>query len=74
MAARDLIAEVRPRDEAQFVLIKSYDGYTVNLPVDYLYEPDSLLATHWGDRPLTREHGGPVRMVVPALYFWKSAK
>ncbi|NQW11311.1 MAG: sulfite oxidase-like oxidoreductase [Alphaproteobacteria bacterium] len=74
VAARDLIAEVRPRDEARFVLIKSYDGYTVNLPVDYLYEPDSLLATHWSDRPLTREHGGPVRLVVPALYFWKSAK
>lgn len=74
VTTRDLIAEVRPRDEARFVLIKSYDGYTTNLPVDYLYEDDSLIATHWNGIPLTREHGGPVRLVVPALYFWKSAK
>ena len=74
VSTRDLLAEVRPRDEARFLLIKCYDGYTTNLPVEFLYEPDSLLATHWNDRPLTREHGGPVRLVVPALYFWKSAK
>lgn len=74
VATRDLIAEVRPRDEAKFVLIKSFDGYTTNLPVAYLHEPDSLIATHWNGAPLTREHGGPVRLVVPALYFWKSAK
>jgi DMSO/TMAO reductase YedYZ molybdopterin-dependent catalytic subunit len=34
----------------------------------------ALLATHWDGRPLTLEHGGPVRAVVPQLYFWKSAK
>ena len=74
VSTRDLIAEVRPRDEARFVIVKSHDGYTTNLSVDWLYEPDSLIATHWEGAPLTREHGGPVRLVVPALYFWKSAK
>lgn len=74
VATRDLVAEVRPQDDARFVLVKSYDGYTTNLPIDYLYEDDSLIATHWNGAPLTREHGGPVRLVVPALYFWKSAK
>ena len=70
----DILAEVRPRPEARFVLVKSYDGYSTNLPVEYLREPDSLLATHWNGAPLTRDHGGPVRLVIPALYFWKSAK
>lgn len=74
VATRDLIAEVRPHDEARFVIVKSHDGYTTNLSADWLYETDSLLATHWEGKPLTREHGGPVRLVVPALYFWKSAK
>ena len=74
VATRDLIAEVRPHDDAKFVIVKSYDGYTTNLSIDWLYEPDSLIATHWEGKPLTREHGGPVRLVIPALYFWKSAK
>lgn len=74
VATRDLIAEVRPHDDARFVIVKSYDGYTTNLSTDWLYEPDSLIATHWEGKPLTREHGGPVRLVIPALYFWKSAK
>jgi len=74
VSTRDLVAEARPRDEARFVIVKSHDGYTTNLSVDWLYEPDSLIATHWEGAPLTREHGGPARLVVPALYFWKSAK
>ena len=74
VATLDLLAEVRPREEARFALVKSYDGYTTGLPLEYLEEPDSLLVTHWNDAPLTREHGGPVRLVVPSLYFWKSAK
>ncbi len=74
VSTRDLIAEVRPHDEARFAIVKSHDGYTTNLAVDWLYEPDTLIATHWEGRPLTHEHGGPVRLVVPALYFWKSAK
>ena len=54
VATRDLIAEVRPHDDAKFVIVKSYDGYTTNLSIDWLYEPDSLIATHWEGKPLTR--------------------
>lgn len=71
---RDLLAQVRPKPAARFVLLQSYDTYTTNLPLDAFAVPDALLATHWEGEPLTVEHGGPLRVVVPQLYFWKSAK
>ncbi len=70
----DLLALVRPQAEAKFALFQSYDTYTTNLPLEEFAAPDALLATHWQGAPLTMEHGGPVRVVVPKLYFWKSAK
>jgi DMSO/TMAO reductase YedYZ molybdopterin-dependent catalytic subunit len=70
----DLLALVRPKPEAKFVLFQSYDIYTTNLPLAEFAVPDALLATHWEGEPLTVEHGGPLRVVVPRLYFWKSAK
>ena len=70
----DLLALVRPKPEAKFVLFQSYDTYTTNLPLAEFAVPDALLATHWEGEPLTVEHGGPLRVVVPQLYFWKSAK
>jgi DMSO/TMAO reductase YedYZ molybdopterin-dependent catalytic subunit len=70
----DLLALVRPKPEAKFVLIQSYDTYTTNLPLAEFAVPDALLATHWEGEPLTVEHGGPLRVIVPQLYFWKSAK
>lgn len=70
----DLLALVRPKPEARFVLFQSYDTYTTNLPLAEFAVPDALLATHWEGEPLTVEHGGPLRVVVPQLYFWKSAK
>ena len=74
VATRDLMARVRPQASAQFVVLHSFDGYTTNLPLDDFAAEDALLATHWEGKPLTREHGGPVRVVVPHLYLWKSAK
>lgn len=70
----DLLALVRPTAEAKFALFQSYDTYTTNLPLEKFAAPDALLATHWQGEPLSLEHGGPVRVVVPKLYFWKSAK
>lgn len=70
----DLLALVGPKPEAKFVILQSYDTYTTNLPLAEFAVPDALLATHWEDEPLTVEHGGPLRVVVPQLYFWKSAK
>jgi DMSO/TMAO reductase YedYZ molybdopterin-dependent catalytic subunit len=71
---RDLLAHVQPRDEAVAVMLHGYDGYTTNVPLADFAAPDALLAHGWGGKPLTREHGGPVRVVIPHLYFWKSAK
>jgi len=56
------------------VLFSSYDGYTTNVPLSALNDDDVLIAHGWNDLPLTREHGGPVRMIVPKLYAWKGAK
>lgn len=74
VSGADLLAAVQPRAEARFVIIKGFDGYTTCLPVDDLRREGALLATHWEGEPLTRAHGGPVRLMVPHLYLWKSAK
>ena len=71
---RDLLALVEPMPLAAFVLLESSDGYTTNLPLADFAAEEAILATHWQDQPLAREHGGPMRLVVPHLYFWKSAK
>jgi len=69
------IAElVTPKAEARFVMQHCYGGYTTNLPLEELYEKDVLIAHKYDGLPLVREHGGPVRMLVPKLYLWKSAK
>nr|ART40415.1 K118 [uncultured bacterium] len=74
VATRDLLDMVSPRDEAAFLTLHGYDGYTTNLPLADFAAADAVLAHSWQGEPLTREHGGPVRLVVPHLYFWKSAK
>ena len=74
LATRDLLIACRPRDEARFVVLHSHDGYTTNLALEDFAAEDALLAHSWSGQPLEQEHGGPVRLVVPHLYFWKSAK
>ncbi|MDB5512115.1 MAG: sulfite oxidase-like oxidoreductase [Enterovirga sp.] len=71
---RDVLAAVWPKPEARFVVLHSHDGYTTNLPLADFAVEDAILAHAWEGRPLEAEHGGPVRLVVPHLYFWKSAK
>ncbi|PVM85849.1 sulfite oxidase-like oxidoreductase [Caulobacter endophyticus] len=71
---RDVVLAVAPRDEARFVVLHSYDGYTTNLALDDFAHEGALLAHGWEGAPIAPEHGGPVRLVVPHLYFWKSAK
>lgn len=60
--------------EARFVMVRSYGGFSTNLTVDDLFQPDVLLAIKHNNQPLSAGHGYPVRLVVPRLYFWKSAK
>ncbi|CAA7625945.1 sulfite oxidase-like oxidoreductase [Magnetospirillum sp. UT-4] len=74
VTVRHLLGLVRPRPQAAFVMLKSFDGYSTNLPLDLFAAEDALLAHTWQGEPLSREHGGPVRAMIPQLYFWKSAK
>ncbi|MDA9456067.1 MULTISPECIES: sulfite oxidase-like oxidoreductase [Bradyrhizobium] len=74
LATRELLAACQPREDARFVTLHSHDGYTTNLALEDFAAEDALLAHSWSGQPLTEEHGGPVRLVVPHLYFWKSAK
>lgn len=74
VTARHLLSLVRPKPEARFVVFGSADDYTTNLPLERFDDDDVLLAHAWHGRPLSASHGGPVRAVVPKLYFWKSAK
>jgi DMSO/TMAO reductase YedYZ molybdopterin-dependent catalytic subunit len=72
--ATHLLELARPRQNARFVAFTSYDGYTTNVALEDFARDDVLLAHSWAGRPLERQHGGPVRVVIPHLYFWKSPK
>jgi DMSO/TMAO reductase YedYZ molybdopterin-dependent catalytic subunit len=74
VSTRTLLDAVRPMAEADFVVLHSHDGYTTNLPMADFAAPGAILAHAWQGKPLTAEHGGPVRLIVPHLYLWKSAK
>ena len=66
------LAQVRP--SARFVVAHAEQGYTANLPLDVLDDDDVLLADTFDGHPLEKDHGWPLRLVVPKRYFWKSAK
>lgn len=70
----DLAARVRPTDEARFVIAHGFDGYTTNVPLADCLDEDVILADRLYGESLAIEHGGPLRLIVPALYAWKSAK
>jgi DMSO/TMAO reductase YedYZ molybdopterin-dependent catalytic subunit len=59
---------------AQYVLARSYGGYTTNLPLADVRDGQAWIAFEYEGKPLAAEHGGPARLLVPHLYFWKSAK
>ena len=69
-----LLEMARPRPEARFVSMTSYDGYTTNLTLEAFAAADVMVAHSWEGAPLTRQHGSPARLVLPRLYFWKSPK
>ena len=69
------IAElVRPKPEATHVFFKSYDGYSTNNPLAVCLDDDVLIAHKWKGNPLSVEHGGPARVIIPKRYAWKGAK
>ena len=65
---------VKTKDEAKFVMVEGAQGFTTNLPLADFFQEDVLFALKHDGKPLEAAHGGPVRLVVPRLYFWKSAK
>jgi DMSO/TMAO reductase YedYZ molybdopterin-dependent catalytic subunit len=74
IAVSTIIEQVKLKSEAKYVMLHAEHGWTTNLPLeDFLRETSFLGIKHNGEK-LTPEHGYPVRMVVPHLYFWKSAK
>ena len=72
--AQDILVLAAPLNSAKFVTLHSYDGYTTNIALEALLDDDVIIAHSVLGAPLTSEHGGPVRMVVPKRYAWKSAK
>jgi DMSO/TMAO reductase YedYZ molybdopterin-dependent catalytic subunit len=65
---------VRPKPEAAHVILHSYDGYTTNVELAVFADTDCLIAHSHDGAPISRQHGGPARLVIPKFYFWKSAK
>jgi len=59
---------------ADFALVHSYGGYTTNLPLEDLLDGKAWIVYGYDGEPLSPAHGGPARLLVPHLYFWKSAK
>ncbi len=74
VSARRILELVRPKPDATHCIFYSRDGYTTNVRLDRFACEDVLLARTWEGEPLAPEHGGPVRVVMPRWYLWKSAK
>jgi len=70
----DLAAMVGPKAEARYVVAHCYGDYTTNLPLEVVMDGTSLLAHKHDGQTLDTDHGGPLRLVVPQRYGWKSAK
>ena len=77
-STRTVLSQVNVKPEARFVILHAYEGtggpWSTNLPLADFLDDDCLFALKHDGQPLTAHHGGPVRVVVPKLYFWKSAK
>jgi len=71
---RELAALCKPLPAASFVVAHAPQGFTANLPLSALSDDNAIVCYEADGEPLTAEHGGPVRLVVPSRYFWKSAK
>ena len=69
-----LLEQIELGPRVQYVMASSYGGYTTNLPLPEVINGQAFVAYLYEGEPLLAEHGAPARLVVPHLYFWKSAK
>jgi DMSO/TMAO reductase YedYZ molybdopterin-dependent catalytic subunit len=80
VSARKLAEIVGVKSEAKFVVAVAHDvdihgkNWTTNMPIEYFLNEDSLIAYEHDGKPIPPDHGGPVRLIIPQLYAWKSAK
>lgn len=70
----DLVSIVKPKSTAKFVIAESADGYTTNNMLADMNKENVLLAYELEGQPIPKEHGWPVRVIIPHLYAWKGAK
>ena len=70
----DILEAARLDASTPYTLAHSYDGYSTNVPFADLTNGKAMVALRYEGQPITSEHGGPARLLVPHLYFWKSAK
>ena len=70
----EVLAQIEINRNARYVMIHCYGGYSTNLPIEVLTDNNVLFAFSHNGTPLTKEHGGPLRLIVPNRYGWKSAK
>ncbi len=69
-----LLSNINLDPKTMYVTAFSDGGYTTNLPLNEILNDQAFVAYRYDEKPLPPEHGGPARLVVPHLYFWKSAK
>lgn len=74
VSVQNIIKSLDLEIPSDWVMIGSSTGYTTNLPIEDLLREFTLIAYEYEKKPITPEHGGPIRLLVPHLYFWKSAK
>ncbi len=75
VATKDVLKLASIQPDAHFVVVYGYDrGWSTNLPLEEFLQEDCLFADHHDGVPIDTEHGGPLRLIIPRLYAWKSAK
>jgi DMSO/TMAO reductase YedYZ molybdopterin-dependent catalytic subunit len=74
VSARAILERVQLSAEVRHVIFHAHDGYTTNVALEQFDQPDVFLVHRWEGKPISRQHGGPVRVLIPRLYLWKSAK
>jgi DMSO/TMAO reductase YedYZ molybdopterin-dependent catalytic subunit len=72
--ATELMKHVNLKPQAKFVIAHAEYGFTANVPLEFFLDEQTIFAHSFGGKPLEKDHGWPLRLVVPKKYFWKSAK